>query len=81
MHVSAGAMNLSTCCILHAFAFHCQDEDEMCNYNISLIIAERISDRQIIVQQVWCYSRVLVCMYVCIYVCPQKILDCRLWIQ
>ena len=27
------------------------------------IIAERISNRQIIVQQVWRYSRVLVCMY------------------
>ena len=36
------------------------------------LIAERISDRQIIVQQVQQvqrYSRVLVCMYVCMYVC------------
>ena len=29
-----------------------------------MVIAERISDWQIIVQQVRCYSRVLVCMYV-----------------
>ena len=35
---------------------------------IYLVIAKRISDRQIIVQQVRRYSRVLVCMYVCIYV-------------
>ena len=28
------------------------------------IVAEHINDRQIIVQQVRCYSRVLVCMYV-----------------
>ena len=40
------------------------------------IVAERISDRQIIMQQVRRYSRVLVCMYIC----PQKILDCRLWV-
>ena len=36
------------------------------DYNsVCALIAERISDRQIIVQQVRRYSRVLVCMYVC----------------
>ena len=53
-------------------------------FNISLfgvsaklqLVAERISDQQIIVQQVRRYSRVLVCMY--IY--PQKNSDCRLWV-
>ena len=31
------------------------------------VIAERISNRQIIMQQVRCYSRVLVCIYIYVY--------------
>ena len=40
------------------------------NFTIVAIIAERISNRQIIVQQMQCYSRELVCIYV--YVCKNS---------
>ena len=46
------------------FEMTAENTVEICQKYEFNIIAERISDRQIIVQQVRRYSRVLVCMYV-----------------
>ena len=64
-----------TCSRLHSY--NCTYGTHDPENSDRMLIAERISDRQIIVQQVWRYSRVLVCMYVCIYVRKKfRIVDC-----